>query len=303
MLDWGVNRTLQSLLAAAFAASLPLSHAADDTVGTLEPTLLSAYNAWRSAVLRQDPVAWERHTSAHRRMTTRHLIISQKQPYPEAIFRIALKPPPTSNMKLLEAQANGPTAHLAYFGKVDIGEGTEGLEEDIMILKFFNEQGLWKFDSTRYMSLDNTPETREKLKKGEAPDFLDKPQFTPPGILPETPLPCRAPEYVGGYDIQSFGYETGVKINGTDYGTITNHDGKQIILGGLNRGKNDLELSIKTLDIPKDAERFLQINVVVLTGNAQRPSIKVFSWETTADSPDEKQSFPVFVTSSTLNLK
>lgn len=296
--------TFKALLALFFAAGFHLPDAAAQADDALEPQLLSVYNAWRNAVIRRDPEGWERLTTSHRRMTTRNLIISQKQPYPEAIFRMTLKPPPVSGMRLLEAQANGPTAHLAYFGKIDLGdEGTEGMADDIMILKFFNEQGTWKFDSSRYMTLDNTPEIRAKLQKGDAPDFLEQPQFTPPGVLPATPPPCRAPEYVGGYDIQSFGYETGVKINGTDYGTITNLDGKQIIIGGLNRGKNDLELSIKTLDIPKDAERFLQINVVVLTGNAQRPSIKVFTWETQSGEPGEKLTFPVFVTSSTLNLK
>jgi hypothetical protein len=273
------------------------ARAAEDT---LEPTLLSAYNSWRNAVLRRDADGWNRYTTSRRRMSTRNMIISQKQPYPDAIFRVAIKPPPTTGLRLLEAQANGPTAHLAYFGKIDIGGGTAEVNEDIMILKFLREGDAWRFDSTRYMSLDATPEVREKLNRGEPPDFLEESPFTPPGVLPKTPPPCRAPEYVGGYDIQSFGYETGVKINGADYGKIANHDGKQIIVGGLNRGKNDLELSIDVLDIPKDAERFLRINVVVLTGNPKKPSIKVFTWDTQDDSPAKSVRLPVYVTSSTL---
>lgn len=290
---------------ALFIASLTAAFRVDaqESGEDLRLALLSSYETWRSAVLRQDAAAWERATTRHRRMTTRNLIVSQKQPYPEAIFKVSLKPPPVSSLRLLEAEAKGNTAHLAYFGKLDLGEGTEGSDDDVMILKFFLEDGEWKFDSTRYMSLDATPDIREGLQNGIPQGFLDRPELSPPGTPPPPPPPCREPEYVGGYDIQCFGYEAGVKVNGTDYGKVANHDGKQIIIGGLNRGKNDLELSITPLDIPKDGERYLQINVVVLTGNTSRPSIKVFTWETRAENPGTQLKLPVMVTSDTLQLQ
>lgn len=309
MLDWGMKMRfltprliVLTLVITCLGFNQQVSRAEDSTE-ELRSKLTASYEAWRNSVTNKNAQAWERNTTRHRRMITRNLIVSQKQPYPEAIFRVSLQPPPLTGLRLLEVQANGPTAHLAYFGKLDLGDGTEGATDDVMILKFFLEDGAWRFDSSRYMSLDSTPDLREALQTGIPPGFLERPELSPPGILPPTPPPCREPEYVGGYDIQCFGYEAGVKVNGTDYGKVANHDGKQIIIGGLSRGKNELELSIKPLDIPKDGERYLQINVVVLTGNPQRPSIKVFTWETRADDPGAKLTFPVLVTNSTLQVR
>lgn len=285
------------LLICLSALAVAACPAAEDKA--LRITLEKTYHDWRSSLVNSDLAAWQRATSKYRQMVTRNLIISGNQPYPDAIFNIPLQPPEITTLRLLEVETKGSTAHLVYFGKVDLGLEADKIPENILLLKFIKEGEEWKFDTTRFMNLEGVPEVRASLQNGVA-DFLEKPEFTPSGAVPPTPQPCGKPEYVATLQIQSFGYETAASLNGFDYGVIADNAEQQLVIGGLAKGENSLKLKIKALPVPEGVERLLEIGAIVLTGRKDNPGIQVFSWEHKSAEPPAEITLPVWVNRTTL---
>ena len=265
----------------------------------LRRTLEHVYHDWRSALLNKDLAAWQRATSAYRQMITRNTMVSQKQPYPEALFAIPIRPPEITNLRMLEVEAIGTTAHMIFFGKVDLGLDAEEIPENILILRFVSENSVWKFDTTRIMNLAGVPDVRASLQNGIA-DFLDRPEFNPPGSVPPVPPPCRKPEHVAALQVKSLGYETSVTIEGVDYPTISDDAAQHLVIGGLVRGRNEMKVNIKPLPVPEGYERELEINVQIITGNPKSPMLRVFSWDTQSAAPPEHLDLPVIVNNLTL---
>lgn len=290
-------RPLFRLLILVLFGTLPAAPGADDAA--LKASLERIYHEWRNAVINRNMDAWRRSTALYRQVVTRNLIISGGQTYPDSIFEIPIQPPDITRLRLLECEARGPTAHLVYFGKVDLGLDTEEIPDNVIVLKFFNEKGEWKFDSNKLMNLAGAPEVRAALKNGEA-DFLGEPAFTPSGIVPATPAECRKPQYIAALQIRSYGYETRASMAGFNYPAVADSAEQQIIIGGLNWGKNDLSLQIKPLPVPPDAERLLEVNAVIINGTKQKPQVRVFTWETKSDKPPAEITLPVWVSSATL---
>lgn len=274
------------------------SHAADDT--GLRTSLEKVYHEWRNAVINRNMDAWKRSTALYRQVVTRNLIISGGQTYPDSIFEIPIQPPDITRLRLLEVESKGPTAHLVYFGKVDLGLDADVIPDNVIVLKFFNEKGSWKFDSNKLMNLSEVPEMRSALQNGKPADFLNEPAFTPSGIVPATPAECRKPPYIAVLQIQSFGYDTKASMSGYDYPLVSDNAEQQLVIGGLEWGKNDLKLQIKPHPIPEGAERLLEINAVILRGGKERTEVRIFSWDTKEAAPPAEITLPVWVSNSTL---
>lgn len=292
-----MNRLLRLALSLSMLLTCASAEAADDSA--LRKTLEKVYHDWRSALINKNMDAWRRSTALYRQVVTRNLIVSGGQAYPDSIFAIPIQPPDITRLRLLECQANGPTAHLAYFGKFDLGLDVDEIPDNVILLKFFNENGAWKFDTNRIMNLADAPEVRAALQNGKA-DFLDEPAFTPSGVVPATPPECRKPQYIAALQIQSWGYETKASMSGYDYPTVTDNAEQQIIIGGLAWGKNDLKLRIKALPASEGGERVLEVNALIINGTKEKPEVRVFSWETKSATPPEEIALPVWVSSATL---
>lgn len=242
-------------------------------------TLEQAYQNWRQAMVRGDARAWAGAITRYRQTVIRNAIVSDKQPFPDAVFAAKTAPPAIENLRLLEVQAVGDTAHLVYFGKIDLGQDKEMLKDNLLKLKFGREDGVWRYDSNRITSLDNSPDTRKTLQAGGAPDFLDTPEYTPPGRLPPVPALCRVPDHKGGYKIESFGYETTVSMNGFDSAPVEDGLDQQVVTGGLVTGRNEITLRIKPVDVPKGEKASLQLRVYVLTNESDEPAAEVLRWK------------------------
>lgn len=288
------NRPVLLAFAMSLLAALP---AAGDE--SLERSLAKVYQDWRGAMLGKSISMWQRATAHYRQIVTRNLIISRGLPYPQSIFDIPINPPETNTLKLIECQAVGDTAHLVYFGKIDLGLDSDDIPENLLVLKFLRENGEWKFDTTRFMNLESVPDVRAGLQSGRA-DFIDRPEFNPSGIVPKTPPNCQKPDYVAMLEVHSFGYETTASLNGFDYSAVADHAGQELIIGGLKRGKNDLKLKIKVTEIPADAERLLEVNALIMTHSKEKPQIRVFTWEHKSGAPPAEIDLSVHVTPSTL---
>ncbi len=269
---------LRKLLLLLFTL-LPFAGRADDD--SLRLTLEKLYNDWRSALLAKSVEAWQRSTSAYRQMCTRNAMISQGKGYPEALFDLPIKPPSLLDLRLVEVEAVGDTAHLIYFGRVDLGVDAGGAEipENLLMLKYYREQGAWKFDTNKYINLAGNPDMRDALRKGNA-DFLKHPPFNPPGNAPAVPKPCGKPEKVGALRIHAIGYEVIASLNGYDYPPVADDADQQLIIGGLARGGNKLGLAIKQLPISDEpgATRHLEIQAVI-SDAPDKPMTRVFRWE------------------------
>lgn len=268
---------------------------AQNSDAALRASLESVYNTWREAMIHSDARAWAGSITRYRQTVVRNAIVSERQAFPAAVFSAQVAPPPIANLRLLEVQAVGDTAHLVYFGKVDLGQDKELLKDNLLKLKFGREDGVWKYDSNRITSLQNAPEVRKKLLAGEAPDFLDTPEYTPPGSLPPVPPLCRVPDFKGGYKIESFGYATSISMNGFTTDPVQDGLEQEILTGGLVKGRNELTLDIKPVEVPKGEKASLQVRIYKLGGEADSAQ-EVLRWKAPEDGAPAKVTLPFNVT-------
>lgn len=271
--------------------------AADDG---LRAELERVYHDWRGAMLNRNVQAWQRSTSRYRQVHTHNMIVSQRQIYPDAVFAVPMLPPDITRLKLLEAEAVGETAHLVYFGKIDMGLDRDEVPENVLVLRYIKESDGWKFDTSRLVNLEGVPDVRAGLKAGAKPDFLDEPEFTPPGKAPPVPAVCKVPQYMAAFQIESIGYEASVKINGFDYPAVKDIAINQLVIGGLNRDENAMELAIKVTPLPEGEERSLEINVMVLQPERSKEPISIYRWRTNDAAPPALKKAAIWVNNSTL---
>lgn len=259
-----------------FHLSRPLFAQGNDA--ELRATLEKAYLKWRDAMIRSDAQAWAASITRYRQTVIRNSVVSEMQAFPAAVFASGTRPPPLDGLRLLEVQAVGLTAHLVYFGKVDLGQDSELLRDNLLKLKFYQEGGVWKYDSNRITSLNNTPDVRQALANGEHPDFLDSPEYTPPGSMPPPPPLCRVPDFKAGYKLQTFGYETTISMNGIVYEPVQDALDQQILIGGLVKGHNEITLNIKPVPVPEGGKAALRIHLYKLSNDPEKPGAEVLRW-------------------------
>jgi hypothetical protein len=284
---------------ALLACIVPPLHA--DADPALRADLERVYLDWRGAIMAKSISTWTRSTALYRQMSARNLIISQKLRYPDAIFDLPMQPPDIVPLKLIEAEAVGPTAHLVYKGRVNLGLDIDekDLPEALLVLKFYQENSAWKFDTSRMIRLTDAPEMQKDLASGRM-EFLKQPAFTPSGIVPATPKPCRAPDYVAALRIEAMGYDVIATMNGVDYPNVRDDAVQQLIIGGLVRGDNSVKLQLKPLPIPDGEQRVLEVQVVVITGEEKKPTQRVFLWNPGDTAPPETIELKVPVNIATL---
>lgn len=268
-------RLLFSLLLALSVLSPSLGSAQEPD---LRLKLERAYTQWRAAVEARDAKAWASAITMHRQIITRNTVVSQGLAFPKTVFETMMAPADTRNLRLLEAQGVGDTAHLLYFGQVNMGGAPEQIPHNLLMLKFFRQNGVWKFDSNKLIQLASQPELRSKLLRNEPADFLDLPEFTPPGTPPATPEICPVPDHITGCTVQAVGYDVEIKVNGYDHFAA---DGvlKFFILGGLRNGSNQVTVSATPQDVPKDVTRSLEIDFFTKPKSAGEQGQRVFHYE------------------------
>ncbi len=270
------------------------AHGQEEGAG-LQAVLEKVYLKWRDAMLRKDAKAWAANISRYRQTVIRNSVVSERQPFPDAVFASGGQPPALGGLRLLEAQAVGDTAHLVYFGRIDMGQDKELIRENILKLKFFRENGTWKYDSNRISRLDGAPEVLKSLQEGKRPDFLDTPEYTPPGSMPPPPPLCRIPDYKAGCKLETFGYETTMSMNGVNYEPVRDGLDQQILIGGLVNGHNEITLHIKPVPRPEGENGTLQIRVYLLSKDSSKPGTEVLRWQAPESGAPAKVTLPIEV--------
>ena len=279
------------ILLTATTAALP---ARDST--TLRRALERNYGDWQRAILHHDLDGWSRAIAPSRRVMTRNLIISQRQPWPAALFSLPFRPPSLSSLRFLKAEANpADTAAVAvYFGPVDLGLASppDGIiPENLFLLHYIKETktGPWRFDRTQLLHLgpditpDGQPGLRSRIARGDEREFLKGPAFRPYQDPPPTPPTVeQIPAYVAHLDVSSPGYRTRIRINGGLHDSETiDENTRDIIIGGLKEGKNEIEITMQPLETTgpdrtqtsKTSSTPLELPVGKSTASAVDPSL------------------------------
>ncbi len=285
---------LSLLLGLSLFQLCPLTCAQDDEAG-LQTALEKVYGNWRDAMVRKDAKAWAASITLYRQTVIRNMVVSERQIFPDAVFASDVQPPALAGLRLLEAQAVGDTAHLVYFGKIDMGQDKELIRENLLKLKFARENGAWRYDSNRISRLDGAPEVIKELKAGKRPDFLDAPEYTPPGSMPPPPPLCRVPDYKAGCKLQSFGYETTMSMNGIKYDPVRDGLDQQILIGGLVNGHNEITLRIKEVPRPEGGKAALEIRVYKLSKDPAKQGDEVLRWQAPESGAPSEVTLPIEV--------
>ncbi|MDB6003334.1 MAG: hypothetical protein JWR15_321 [Prosthecobacter sp.] len=274
-----------------FHFCIPAHAQADDA--DLRIALEKVYLKWREAMLRKDANAWAASITRYRQTVIRNSVVSERLSFPDAVFASEVQPPALSGLRLLEAEAVGDTAHLVYFGKIDLGQDKELVRENLLKLKFHRENGAWKYDSNRISRLDGAPEVLKSLQAGKRPDFLDTPEYTPPGSMPPPPPLCRVPDFKAGFKLQTFGYETTLSMNGISYDPAVDALDQQILIGGLVKGHNEITLHMKPVPRPEGEKAALELRVYLLSNDASKPGTEVLRWHAPESGAPANVTLPI----------
>ncbi|MBU6178041.1 MAG: hypothetical protein KGR69_00190 [Verrucomicrobia bacterium] len=214
---------------------------------SIRVTLESAYDAWRTAMDTGDLALWEQVTAFSRQIETRNRIVSQKQPFPRALFEDPVASPLLAGLIPLGVLSTGDTATSTYFGKANFGdEPGVAVSDNLLVLHFLREEGKWKFDNLRIVKIGNDGEILLQIRNSDF-SFLRGEEFQPAPSLPPVPQPVEAPRYVAEAWIDATGHEVRITVNGHPTGTFRNVKVTELVMGGVRRGGNTIRIETRLL--------------------------------------------------------
>lgn len=243
----------------------------------LRPVLERTYQTWRDAIVRKDAAAWQRATATHRRVEVRNRIVSEKQPFPQAVFNLPAAPPALGGLKFLEAKQTGPTAKASYFGKVDFGVGGDPTD-NLLVLSFVAESGRWLYDRADFVNLEGLKDVRKELAAGDLKYLRETPEAQPSGKVPETPIQANPAKYIAKVYVFSPGREVKVQVNKISRHRFANAKEAEIVIGGAVDGPNEVQYAISKLPGGTGKEA-LTIRVYLLSEVPGIKPVKAFEYQ------------------------
>ncbi len=242
----------------------------------LRPSLETTYNAWRESMIRRDASLWQRVTAEHRKVDIKNRIVSEKLPFPAAIFNLPAPPPSLQGLKFLEAKQNGATAKASYFGKVKFN--IDQPSDNLLVLSFVKGAGGWLYDRADFVNLAELPAVRKELAAGDLKYLKETPEAQPSGQIPPTPIAARAAKYVAKVYVFSPGREVKVQINKISQHRFANVTEAEVVIGGALDGPNEIQFSTKKLEGGTGKEA-LTIRVYLRSEVAGVDPIKVYQYQ------------------------
>ena len=214
---------------------------------TLRPTLENTYHAWHNAMVSKDFARWEEVTALSRQMEIRNIIVSQKLPFPETFFADPLKAPTLAGLIGLGVLSTGRTATSTYFGKANFG-GTpkDGPVDNLIVLHFLREDGIWKFDRLRVVKTGDDSELLLQIRNSDF-SFLFGDEFQPALQLPAVPQPVRTPDLIAEAWVDASGCKVNIVVNGHETGTFSNVKTAQLVIGGVRHGNNQITITTESM--------------------------------------------------------
>lgn len=246
----------------------------------LRPALETTYSAWREAMIRRDPAAWQRVTAEHRRVDVRNRIVSAKQPFPATVFDLPAPPPSIQGLRFLEAKQNGATAKASYFGKIDFGVGGEPTD-NLLVLSFVRGSGGWFYDRADFVNLEALTAVRKELEAGNLKYLMETPEAQPTGQVPPTPIAAQPAKHVAKVYVFCPGREVQVQINKISHHRFANAKDAEVVIGGAVDGLNEVQYTVKKLK-GSTGKEVMTIRVYLMSEVAGEKPIKAFEYQIAA---------------------
>lgn len=243
----------------------------------LGPELNKIYGLWRNAIVQKDYRAWQQVTAAHRRVEVRNRVVSEKLPYPGAIFELPTPPPSLEGLKFLEASQNGRTAKAAYFGKVDFGVGGTPTE-NLLVLSFVHNGKFWTYDKADFVNLTALPDVRDELSRGDLSYLQGVPEARPSGTVPPTPVAVNPASTIAKVYVFCPGREVQVHVNKVSRHRFANAKEAEVVIGGAREGLNEVQYSIRKLDGGIGTEA-MTIRVYLMSEIEGGAPVKIFEYQ------------------------
>lgn len=267
-----MTRLLTTLaLVASTAAAL-----AQAPTPEMAKSLVSTYGVWRTAVMRKDVSAWQRTTAPHRQAEIRNRLVSEKRPFPAAVFDLPAPPPSLENLKMIHLSQKGATAKAAFFGKVNFGVGGDPTD-NVLVLSFVNSAG-WKYDRADFVNLAALPDVRAELAAGNMKYVSETPEFQATGSVPKTPLPVPVAKYIAKVYVFCPGREINVQVNQLSRHRFANAKEAEVVLGGAVDGANSVTFTSKKLEGATGKEA-LSIRVYLMSEIEGTKPIKAYEYQ------------------------
>jgi hypothetical protein len=204
------------------------------------------YMQWRDAMIKKNYNFWAQHTASHRQIHIKNRIVSEKKPFPASIFEVPASPPGLEGLTPLSIAANGATASAVYFGKVDFGVGGNPTE-NLILLNFINERGMWKYDNADFISLGGLEDVRKKIKAGDF-TYIKQKDFQPSGVLPLQPIAVQSAKYIAKVYAFCPGREVKMKVNKISDHRFQDSKMSEVVIGGGLDGLNEVQFATKSLE-------------------------------------------------------
>ncbi|MEP2777496.1 MAG: hypothetical protein ABJQ29_08190 [Luteolibacter sp.] len=248
--------------------------AANAELGT---DLTKVYELWRDSMIKKDHRVWQQVTAPHRQAEVRNRIVSEKLPFPEAIFELPAPPPSLNGLKFLEASQNGPTAKAAYFGKIDFGVGGTPTE-NLLVLSFVRGAKSWLYDRADFVNLTALPDVRQELAKGDLSYLKGVPEAQPSGVVPPTPVAVNPATTIAKVYVFCPGREVQVQINKVSRHRFANAKEAEVVIGGARGGLNEVQYSVAKLEGGTGQEA-MTIRVYLMSEIEGGIPLKVFEYQ------------------------
>jgi len=267
----------------------------------IQPGMEQSYNLWRNSIIRKDARTWQQVTAAHRQVEVRNRIVSQKLPFPAAVFDLPAPPPALTGLKFLEAKQNGRTAKAAYFGKIDFGVGGDPTD-NLLVLSFVRGAGGWLYDRADFVNLLALPDVRKELAAGDLSYLKGVPEAQPSGVVPPTPIAANPATTIAKVYVFSPGREVEVQINKISRHRFANAKEADIVIGGAREGVNEVQYAIKKLEGGTGTEA-LTIRVYLLSQVQGVQPIKAFEYQLQENDPFKPFGTGTFVLDAAMAAK
>ena len=213
-------------------------------------------------MLKKNYNQWAQFTAAHRQQHIKNRIVSEQKAFPAWVFQVPVAPPSLAGLKPISIASKGGTATAVYFGKVDFGVGGNP-PENILLLSFVNERGIWKYDNADFIRLNDLPDVRKQMKAGNY-KYAHNPDFQPNGVTPRPPVAVKGAQYIAKVYVFCPGREVKMRVNKVSNHRFQNTESSEVVIGGGRAGLNEVQFSTKALEGSTGKER-LRISVFLMS--------------------------------------
>lgn len=246
--------------------------------------LEAAYDAWRGAMSAGDLSRWEQVTAFSRQQEIRNRIVSQKLPFPAALFDDPAQAPTLGGMISLGVLSTGFSATSTYFGKPNFGNASgAAIADNLLVLHFLKEEGSWKFDNLRIVRIGNDGEILLQIRNTDF-SFLKGNEFQPASALPPIPQPVNTPELIAEAWVDASGFEVKIYVNNHLTGTFANMKTTELVIGGLRKGTNTVRIESKRLNESPSGLFKVEVGLYAAK-DAESPADRVFHYRP-GDNPE-----------------